>query len=133
MGIGEARGRQLPEASWLHAGLVRPDLRGADERNVQPRLRAKTCTMAIIAVVSWTRFAPALDGLWNSRFAKQQTFRIDAVDGARCNPKADVATRNDRLPNHEFRAVSPAGFDSYDEKIIGPIRVNTYIKALIAV
>ncbi|MEK6370934.1 MAG: hypothetical protein V4803_27430 [Burkholderia gladioli] len=89
--------------------------------------------MAIIAVASWTRFAPALDGLGNSRFAKQQTFRIDAVDGAQCNPKADVATRNDQLPNHEFRAVSPAGFDSYDEKIVGPIRVNTYIKALIAV
>ncbi|WP_186089284.1 hypothetical protein [Burkholderia gladioli] len=89
--------------------------------------------MAIIAVASWTRFAPALDGLWNSRFAKQQTIRIDAVDGARCNPKVDVATRNDRLPNREFHAVSPAGFDSYDEKIVRPIRVNTYIKALIAV
>ncbi|NIF91918.1 hypothetical protein [Burkholderia sp. Cy-637] len=133
MGIGEARGRQLPEASWLHAGLVRPDLRGGGERNVQPRLRAKTCTMAIIAVASWTRFAPALDGPWNGWFAKQQTCCIDAVDGTRCNPKADVATRNDQLPNQEFRAVSPAGFDSYDEKIIGPIRVNTYIKALIAV
>ncbi|MDA0569823.1 hypothetical protein ACS0ZG_33755 [Burkholderia gladioli] len=133
MGIGEARGRQLPEASWLHAGLVRPDRRGGDERNVQPRLRAKTCTMAIIAVASWTRFVPALDGVWNGRFAEQQTIRIVAVDATRCNPKADVATRNDQLPNHEFRAVSPAGFDSYDEKIIGPIRVNTYIKALIAV
>ncbi|MBU9193564.1 hypothetical protein KTD33_03340 [Burkholderia gladioli] len=133
MGIGEARGRQLPEASWLHAGLVRPDRRGGGERNVQPRLRAKTCTMAIIAVASWTRVAPAFHGVWNGRFAKQQTIRIDAVDGMRCNPKADVATRNDRPPNHEFRAVSPAGFDSYDEKIIGPIRVNTYIKALIAV
>ncbi|MEX3556695.1 MAG: hypothetical protein VB131_09355 [Burkholderia gladioli] len=87
--------------------------------------------MAIIAVVSWTRFAPALDGLWNGWFAKQQTIRVDTVDGVRCNPDADVAARNERPPNHEFRARSPAGFDSYDEKIIGPIRVNTCIKALI--
>ncbi|WP_186164620.1 hypothetical protein [Burkholderia gladioli] len=89
--------------------------------------------MAIIAVASRTRFAPALDGAWKGGFAKQQTTGIDAVDGTRCNPGADAAARNERPPDREFRALSRAGFNSYDEKIIGPIRVNTYIKALIAV